>query len=386
MAANETDKLTNNIGSQSGRAKRGYSETQAITPHKESLAYYIAGILITVTLGHYLLPPDVHVLHNILQRLYYIPIVLAAYLYGRKGGIIISAVSGLLYLPHVIFGWRMNPEYQESQIIEIFLFLVVGFITGHLFEQKILSQRLLQSYEKMALFGNLSRSIIRSLKMPIRAIKGMLITLDSIEQNNPGAKSCVDVIKDEITMIENIRNDLISLVERKKLRLKKQNLNEILFHFLSQVEIGLNVKGIKVRKLVKDVRLMAQLNRKSLVNILHQLIGNLANHDRSVVELKVYTGQSSSYVWLGATINDIRLNTYFQSELSILDSQYYHEYDMIAVINVINNHFGDVRFRWVEGKLVEFILVFPKKMKLPWYLRDEPANIQNNKRQNKSSL
>lgn len=124
---------------------------------------------------------------------------------------------------------------------------------------------------------------------------------------------------------------------------------------------------------------MAQLNRNSLVNILHQLIGILANHDRSVAELKVYTGQSSTYVWLGATINDIRLSGYFQSELSILYPQYYHEYDMIAVVNLINNHFGDVRFRWANGRLVEFILVFPKKLKLPWFLRDEPANIEINK-------
>lgn len=379
MAVNATDKLTNNVGSPSGSAKRKNSKTPAISPHKEKLILYIAGILIAVTVGHYMLPSHFHVLHNVLQRLYYIPIVWAAYRYGRKGGIVISAISGLLYLPHAIFGWRMNPEYQVNQIIEIFLFLVVGFAMGLLFEQKMLSQRLLQSYEKMASFGNLSRSIIRSLKMPLRAIKGMLITLDPIGQQIPAVNSCVSVIKEEITLIENVRNDLMSLVERKQLRLKKQNLNEILFHFLSQVETGLNIRGVKVQKLVKDVRLMAQLNRNSLVNILHQLIDILANHDRSVAELKVYTGQSSTYVWLGATINDIRLSGYFKSELSVLDPQYYHEYNMIAVVNVINNHFGDVRFRWANGRLVEFILVFPKKLKLPWFLRDEPANIEINK-------
>lgn len=246
MAVNETDKFTNIKGSPFSSAKRKNPKTPTISHHKEKLLLYIAGILIVVTVGHYLLSSDFHILHNVLQRLYYIPIVWAAYRYGRKGGIVVSAISGLLYLPHVIFGWRMSPEYQVNQIIEIFLFLVVGFATGLLFEQKMLSQRLLQSYEKMALFGNLSRSIIRSLKMPIRAIKGMLITLDPIGQQIPAVNSCVSVIKGEITLIENVRNDLISLVERKQLRLKKQNLNEILFYFLSQVETGLNIRGVKV--------------------------------------------------------------------------------------------------------------------------------------------
>jgi hypothetical protein len=97
----------------------------------------------------------------------------------------------------------------------------------------------------------------------------------------------------------------------------------------------------------------------------------MINIDPPAEELKVYTGESSSYVWLGATVQDILLTSYYLSDLSCLDNDSYPDYNLISILNTMNNHFGDVRFRWDGGNLVEFILVFPKKLKLPWHLKDE---------------
>lgn len=335
------------------------------------LQLYLTGILLAITVGHYSLPAEYHIAHSILQRLYYIPIVWAAFHLGRKGGLIVSAISGILYLPHVIFGWQSYPEYQISQIIEIIIFPIVGLSAGYLFEQKVLSQQQLQSYEKMALFGNLSRSIIRSLKGPLRAVKGILIALEPLERGNDALKSCVEIIRDEVTRIEVVRDDLISLVERKKLRLKKRNLNDLLFEFASQVEVGLAIKGVQIKRQPQNIKLIAQYNRGALLNVLHQLVGRLVENNRSVEELTFYSGQSSSHIWLGASTDQVRLSGLY-TRLSDLNSQHYHEYELVTVTNVMNSHFGDAKFRWQDHRMAEFILIFPKKLKLPWYLRDEP--------------
>ncbi|MDF1545856.1 MAG: hypothetical protein P1R58_12250 [bacterium] len=333
---------------------------------------WILGIILTsISIGHYLTPEDNIIIHNILQRLYYIPIVWAAYRYGVKGGLIVSVVSGAVYLPHVLFGWQSHPEYQLNQIIEISLFQVVGLSAGYIFEQEAHNQRTLQSYEKMALFGNLSRTIIRSLKGPLRAINGMLVALEPMERNDTALQSCTQIIRDEVTRIERVRSDLISLVERKRLRLKKQNLNEILFWFSSQVDTGLRLKGIKLKKQVQEMKIPVQLNKVALTGVLHQLVAALVERNRQVRQLTLFTGQSSAYSWIGASAGTITLDSKYLSELVELSSEFHHEYALVPVLNVMNNHFGDARFRFESDCLVEFILVFPKRLKLPWYLRDE---------------
>ncbi len=223
----------------------------------------------------------------------------------------------------------------------------------------------------MALFGNLSRSIIRSLKGPLRAIQGMLMALEPMERNNAALQSSLHIIRDEVKRIETVRSDLISLVERKRLRLKKQNLNDIMFKFASQVDTGLSIKGVKLYKKAQEIKILADLNRDAVTGVLHQLVGSLVERNRRASELTLFTGQSSSYAWIGASTGKITLDSKYHSELAELSSEYHHEYDLVPVLNVMNNHFGDVRFRWEDEYMIEFILVFPKRLKLPWYLRDE---------------
>ncbi len=341
--------------------------------NKHDINYNFIGIalsILLISIGHYLFSPHHGLVHNILQRLYYIPVIWAAYKYGKYSGLLTAVICGIVYLPHIYISWAMHPEYQITQIIEIILFVAIGFTSGLLFEQKVNNQRLLQSYEKMALFGNLSRSIIRSLKTPLKSINGMLIALEPIEKNNPAIVTCLDVIRTETNSIETVRNDLISLVERKKLRLKKQNINEILFTFLSEAEIQLKHKNITVKKDISNVKLQGYIHKKALVDTFHHLLGKLTEGHKSIDTISIYSKETPSYILIGGAKSEPLLDKYYYSKLSDLNSDNFHNYDMISVINVMNNHFGDCRFRWKDTELDEFILVFPKRLKLPWHLRD----------------
>lgn len=361
-------------------AKADLHSSSIFTSLNSRLPWLLGIILLIVTTGHYVTPLENHIVHNILQRLYYIPIIWAAYRYGIRGGLIVSVISGAVYLPHILLGWQSHPEFQLNQIIEIVLFFAVGWCAGYLFEQQAHSHRMLQSYEKMALFGNLSRSIIRSLKSPIRAIQGMLQVLGPMERRNPALQSCVQVIRDEITRIESVRSDLISLVERKRLRLKKQNLNEIMFQFASHIEVGLKLSGLQLSRQAQEVKILAELNNGALSSVLHQLVGTIVERNPQARQLTLFTGQSSSFSWIGASLGAITLDSKYHGELAELSCEYHHEYDLVSVLSIMNNHFGDARFRWNEDRMVEFILVFPKRLKLPWYLRDEtlPRKNSNN--------
>jgi signal transduction histidine kinase len=96
------------------------------------LALFIVGI----SVSHYLTPLRLPMLHDILQRLYYLPIILAAFWFGVRGGLVSSIVVSILYAPHIIFQWGMHPSMELEKYLEIVLYNVVGGVTGFLAEQE----------------------------------------------------------------------------------------------------------------------------------------------------------------------------------------------------------------------------------------------------------
>jgi hypothetical protein len=334
---------------------------------------WIGVIVLGITLGHYLTSVHFGIAHNVLQRLYYVPIIWAAYRFGKRGGLVVSTTSSLLYLPHILITWQMHPEYQVNQVLEIVLFLILGFAFGLLFERKANDQRLLQSYEKLALFGSLSRSVIRSLKAPIKSLQGMLMVMEPLAKRDPAIESCLAVMKGQMEAIAGVRSNLISLSERKKLRLKPQELNALADRFVSEVEISLRLKEIRLAKRLLTTPIAAQVNEPAIVEALHHLVGIMADNLTPAQSMTVHTGELGAHVWIGVSTKDVRLSSHYLSDLSCLNLDNWGDHDLIDIINTMNNHFGDLRFRWTDGDLIEFILVFPKHLKLPWYLRDEQA-------------
>jgi glucose-6-phosphate-specific signal transduction histidine kinase len=104
------------------------------------VAVLFAAILL-VSLLHYRTPTTYIWLHPLLQRAYYIPLLLMALWYGWRGGLIAAAVAGVLYIPHIEMSWSMNPEYSAAQKIEIGMFFVITMLTGILADHERAERR-----------------------------------------------------------------------------------------------------------------------------------------------------------------------------------------------------------------------------------------------------
>src|SRR5262249_8467334 len=103
-------------------------------PSKKSLQLDLTPLwlliaLIAITVLHDETVSGSALLHEISQRLYYLPIIYAAYRYGLRGGLTASLVSAALYFPHIIqhlgIGVSAITLYAER-----FLFLVRGAVAG----------------------------------------------------------------------------------------------------------------------------------------------------------------------------------------------------------------------------------------------------------------
>lgn len=168
----------------------------------------LATAIVGISLFHYLTPLHLPMLHDIFQRLYYIPIILAAYWFGVKGGLGASIIISIMYAPHILFQWGIGPSLELEKFLEIVLYNVVGGITGFL-SQKEASRReelehtargLEESYRKL---HNQAEMIIRIEEQLRRAQRlstlGELSAVLAHEIRNPlgSIRGTAEILRDD---------------------------------------------------------------------------------------------------------------------------------------------------------------------------------------------
>jgi len=161
-----------------------------------------------VSAAHYLTGHELHHLHDIFRRLYYIPIILAAFLFGMRGAVVASVVVSLVYVPHAFTTFVvMDPAYGIEKVLEILLYNVVGVVTGILAErqrrERLRAEALVRSLEitledkrvmeaelvragRLSALGQMTAGLAHEIRNPLASLKGTAQILgDEIAEDSP---------------------------------------------------------------------------------------------------------------------------------------------------------------------------------------------------------
>lgn len=160
----------------------------------------LALFIVAISLSHYLTPLHLHYLHDIFQRLYYLPIILAAIWFGLRGGLVCSLVVSFVYAPHILFQWGGHLTLELEKYLEIVLYNIVGGVTGLLSqrerersvqlqktadglelsykklqiqsEQIITIEENLRRAEKLSTLGEMAAVLAHEIRNPLGSIRG----------------------------------------------------------------------------------------------------------------------------------------------------------------------------------------------------------------------
>ncbi len=156
-------------------------------------AIVLFAFIFAISLLHYETPTSHMWLHPLLQRAYYIPLLLMAIWYGWRGGVLAAVVTGILYIPHIQMAWRMNPEYYAAQWVEVGMFFIIGALTGVLADheraQRFKAEQmaaqlakvnadlqssftLLRRADRLSAMGELAAGLAHEIRNPLGAIDG----------------------------------------------------------------------------------------------------------------------------------------------------------------------------------------------------------------------
>lgn len=206
-------------------------------------------MVLLVAALHFLTPVDRLVLHQIYQRLYYIPIILASLWYGWRGGLGAALLASLSYVPHITLHWQhQNYDYALNQYAEIALFFVIGAVTGWLGDQKRreseraerINNELQTAYaelretvgqllqaERLSSLAEIASGVVHEVRNPLGAIKGAVEILeDELAPDSP-RREFARIAKTEVERIDKLVQEFFHFARPPKLSKTLVNINEM---------------------------------------------------------------------------------------------------------------------------------------------------------------
>lgn len=183
----------------------------------------IGGAVAVITIAHYVTPIEAGFFHNVYQRLYYLPILGAAYWFGVRGAVIVAVLSAASYLPHIVTDWATRPVYRQAQYAELLMFQVVALVVGTLAElEKRQRRELAEALEKLqtsfeqlrradrlSALGQLSAGLAHEIKNPLASMKGSIdILLDDFPEGHE-KREFIQIFKKEIDRLNVVLTEFL---------------------------------------------------------------------------------------------------------------------------------------------------------------------------------
>ncbi|MGE5418403.1 MAG: ATP-binding protein [Acidobacteriota bacterium] len=267
--------------------------------------------IVIITAAHYLAMNGAMGVHEILRRLYYIPIILGAYRFGIKGGVVTSIVCGVAYAPHLLL-YMGTPELTVvNQLMEIGLFVIIGAITGILAEteqkQRMqLAHQLHQLQEmeqevrvadRLAATGQLAAGVAHEIRNPLGIIRAAAQLIKDENIDNQEVNESLGVILSEVDRANRVVLGLLDFA-------RPQNPEFVHVDVIAAVREALQLaskyaahQGIQVRSYLSERPVIISGDRELLKQLIVNLVMNAvqASVKGGTVDLRIFegpTGQS----------------------------------------------------------------------------------------------
>jgi two-component system, NtrC family, sensor histidine kinase HydH len=254
--------------------------------------------------------------HGIYRRLYYFPIILAAFRGGIRGGLGASLLVVVIYLPHAFAEeWGLDhfvmadPGMPAEKFLEMLLYLAIGLLAGLLTDrlnltsrnlrqtlaEKIAVEQELVRSARLAAVGRLSAGLAHEIRNPLASIQGSAEVLaDDFPEENPKHHLLVILLRET----ERLNQVLSRFLEFARSKPGEQQSLDLVRETATVVDLMKNQKDIPdlVTEFPADCRVLG--NAEQVRQILVNLILNAAamGESGSPIRLMVNSGGSSGRV------------------------------------------------------------------------------------------
>ncbi len=228
----------------------------------------IVGTTAAVSLLHYQTATSHVWLHQLFQRGYYVPVLMAALWFGWRGGLFTAVFSGVLYAPHILVAWKGFPAYSAAQYVEIGMFFVVGGLTGFLADQEKRQRRKVEdtarklsevnaqlqaSFEqlrradRLSALGELSAGLAHEIRNPLGSIDGAIQILRRPELPEATRHEFGTLAEQEVSRLKGLVSNFLEFARPRIPRREPTEIGPLLDSVQGLVTESARMSGVKVR-------------------------------------------------------------------------------------------------------------------------------------------
>lgn len=320
---------------------------------------------------------------NVYQRLYYIPIVMAAYWFGIAGALVTSIISTFLYPHHGHFHWPDDPFYKMNQYAEMIMFNLIAVVTGILSdletrqrrkyektaeELNIAYQKLQDSFDKMrkvdrlSALGELSAAMAHEIRNPLGSIKGGIEIIESESGSKENKEEFIAIIKKEIARLDKIISDFLKYARPMSPEMRKHDINSVIRSVVSLVQKKAEQHHIKIEKDLypglPEIDVDSEQIKQVLLNIILNAIQSITGKGNISIRSKP-SGNDITII-----IKDSGGGISKENQARLFDPFFTTKVEGTGLglsisFQIIKAHKGDIEVNAEEGKGSEFLIKLP---------------------------
>lgn len=247
-----------------------------------------------VSLGHYLTPLERPWLHDVLRRLYYIPIFFGAVLAGIRGGLITAILCGLFYAPHILFQWQAQSAAHLghhgghlNKYIEITIFIAFGALFGAVMDRlREATETLKRSYQasqtsaRLAALGQLSAGLAHEIRTPLTGIRSSLDIIEDEcqDQDSDAIQEFLGLARREVDRADRLIGEFLSFAKPRPPHRQLMNCAELLDSLKPLIQPHAQKAGVALEILCQPTASELAADRDQMQQVLLNLALNAVQH------------------------------------------------------------------------------------------------------------
>ncbi len=223
--------------------------------------------------------------HNVLRRLYYLPIIFAAFHLGLRGGLMASVAVCVTYLPHAFLHLghllHSDPGDAWDKGLEMVLYNVVGVVAGYLAdqerrrraqletaldEQQRLQQQLVRAGRLSAL-GEVVAGIAHEIKNPLHSLKGTAEVVDPLIPVDAEERRLWTIHVSELERLGRVAERFVSFSNPKPPELRPLDLREVARRLVELSETDARKRGVRLETHLPEEAVMVRGDRDQLAQV-----------------------------------------------------------------------------------------------------------------------
>ncbi len=249
----------------------------------------------TVGVLQFLTPAtSVHWLY-ILQRGYYVPIVLAGLKWGWRRGLMVALLSGGAFAAGTPSIWKVRRVDVLDQCLEVCVFCLVGLTAGVLTDRQRDQERALHNTtnqlrqahqelqenfesmkraERLYALGQLSGGLAHEIRNPLASIEGAVTVLQREGSSEQRRREFLDIIEKESRRLNRLLTRFLNFAKPAEPDLKVVEIDDLLDSVISLARHADNTGRMELRKDIQPDVSTVECDPEQMKQVLLNLLMN----------------------------------------------------------------------------------------------------------------